>query len=400
MMPRHVWKLAAVSCLVLVLSGCWSRHELNELAIVVGIGIDKEGEDYKVSVQVVNPGQVSTRYGMSNILKPVVTYANTGQTVPEAIRKISLLSSKRLYFSHLRMVVFGETLARQGIHRSIDYISRNPEMRNDFFLVVAKKSTPEEILSTFSSMDPIPANNIYMKLSNSDNLWAATGQISLDRLLMDLMTTGKNPTMTAIKIAGNKGMGFRQMNNNSIKPAAVLEYEGMAAFKGERMVGWLDEDQTKALNYLQDSVRQTLGVVQCPDGGYASLDITHSKTTIKVGREGQLPVIDATVRLQQDVSDVECQLDMNKVETIDIFRKAGEEKVVELLEKGVEYAQKKLRSDIFGFGQEVHRQQPAMWHRIKDWNTVFPDVKVHIHSIVEMRKIGSTAQPIQEEKRK
>ncbi len=47
--------------LVLLLTGCWNRRELNELAIAVGMGIDKHGDQFRVSVQVVDPGEAASK---------------------------------------------------------------------------------------------------------------------------------------------------------------------------------------------------------------------------------------------------------------------------------------------------------------------------------------------------
>ncbi|UZM97818.1 hypothetical protein OL548_22945 [Lysinibacillus sp. MHQ-1] len=47
--------------LTLLLSGCWSKRELNELAIVVALGIDKVEDEFEITVQIVDPSEVSMR---------------------------------------------------------------------------------------------------------------------------------------------------------------------------------------------------------------------------------------------------------------------------------------------------------------------------------------------------
>ncbi|MBB6674667.1 Ger(x)C family spore germination protein [Cohnella nanjingensis] len=380
--------------LVLLLSGCWSRHELNELAIVVGLGIDKTDEGYKVTAQIVNPSQVSTRNGINATLAPVVTFTEDGRTVPEALRRMTNQSSKRLYFAHLRIVVFGERLARDGIAKPLDYLSRDAEMRNDFYLVVARESTPAEVLGIYSAMDPIPANNLYTKLYNSDTLWAATGQITLDRLTIDLSASGKSPALTGIEIAGNKVRGRTRFNNQGIAPSAVMEYRGMAVFVGDKMVGWLDADGTKALNYLQNSIHQTLGVQKCGENGKLSLAVMHSETRVRVARAGDMPVIHVHVRVESDLSDLECGMDFGKAEALESLRKEARKTLTQLFEHGIEEAQG-MGADIFGFGLEVHRQQPALWHRIRDWNEVFRHVRVQVYPDLYVRKIGTIDKSVE-----
>lgn len=47
--------------IALLLSGCWNRRELNELGIAVAAGIDRVEDRYRLSVQVVVPGQVASK---------------------------------------------------------------------------------------------------------------------------------------------------------------------------------------------------------------------------------------------------------------------------------------------------------------------------------------------------
>lgn len=95
--------------LILILSGCWSKRELNDLALVAALGIDFIDGEYAISVQVIDPSQVSLK--SANGQAPVVTYHAEGKTVFEAVRKILALSPRKLYFAHLQLVVVGEELA-------------------------------------------------------------------------------------------------------------------------------------------------------------------------------------------------------------------------------------------------------------------------------------------------
>ena len=73
----------STACLLLLLiastllTGCWNRRELNEIAIAVGLGLDTDGDGYLVSVQVVNPGEVANGKGGGQ--SPATLYKATGQ---------------------------------------------------------------------------------------------------------------------------------------------------------------------------------------------------------------------------------------------------------------------------------------------------------------------------------
>ncbi|GAA3407453.1 Ger(x)C family spore germination protein [Paenibacillus hodogayensis] len=380
------------------LTGCWSRHELNELSIVVGLGIDKDGDKYKITAQIVNPGQVVVKKQAGSNVSPVITYEETGVTVPEALRRMTVKLPRRLYFAHMRMVVIGEDVARTGIGRPLDFISRDMEMRNDFYLVVAKKASASDVLKTFSSIDPIPANNMFTKLETSDELWAATGKMTLVELIDDLSTQGKSPTMTGVEIVGNRGDANRASSGQYIDPPVILTYSGMAAFKFDRMVGWLNENETKALKYIQNSVSQSIGYVSCPHGdGNISMEVARARSHIDVKVRGGVPVFDVSLRVEQNISDIECDADLMDVSIIAKLKEESDRKLKTMMEGAILKAQKQFGADIFGFGDVLHSKSPKTWHSIKDWNKVFENVEIRVHADTILRRTGTTLQPVQQQ---
>lgn len=47
--------LICMGIMTMILTGCWNRRELNELAVVLAVGIDSADGQYEVSVQVAEP---------------------------------------------------------------------------------------------------------------------------------------------------------------------------------------------------------------------------------------------------------------------------------------------------------------------------------------------------------
>ncbi|MFF2483080.1 Ger(x)C family spore germination protein [Paenibacillus sp. NPDC058071] len=382
-----------------VLSACWSRHELNDLSIVVGLGIDKQGKKYKVTAQIVNPGQVSTRQGVSNNFSPVITYEAIGKTVPDALTRMTAKAARQLYLSHLRILIIGEEVAREGIGKPLDFMARDRELRTDFFLVVAKGSSAEELLNMYSPIDPIPSNNFYTKLETSDRLWAATGKITLDMLIQELYRPGKSPALTALEIVGDSKKGDSIASGRAIDPVVILKYNGMAAFVYDKMVGWMNENDTKVLNYLQNTIVQTNFVINCPDGSGEQLTLqvvnSHSKTSVSY--ENGEPVFHAVIRNEVNIQDINCPIDIMDEKTIKSITELANKRVEQLVMTSVKKAQTELKADIYGFGEVLHRKNPKLWKTIPDWNKRFATVKVTVRGDNHIRRIGSTVQSIEKE---
>ncbi|CAM4490809.1 hypothetical protein U9M73_02815 [Paenibacillus phoenicis] len=71
--------------MILLLSGYWNRNELNELSIVLAMGIDKADDLYEVSFQVVNPNQMSRK--QSSERTPTFVFSVRADSISEAVRK-------------------------------------------------------------------------------------------------------------------------------------------------------------------------------------------------------------------------------------------------------------------------------------------------------------------------
>lgn len=63
----------------MLLTGCWNRRELNELAVVLAVGIDSAYGQYAVSVQVSEPLQMSRNRGSDrSLVKMYVAHIRCG----------------------------------------------------------------------------------------------------------------------------------------------------------------------------------------------------------------------------------------------------------------------------------------------------------------------------------
>lgn len=66
-MNRCLRLILSFALLLPLLTGCWDRQELNELGIMLGLGVDKDGDMIKVSAQVVVPNEVSSKAGEGKV---------------------------------------------------------------------------------------------------------------------------------------------------------------------------------------------------------------------------------------------------------------------------------------------------------------------------------------------
>ncbi|RCW51033.1 Ger(x)C family spore germination protein [Paenibacillus prosopidis] len=381
-----------ISCLLLLfpLTGCWNRRELNELGISVGIGIDKAEKGYRVSVQVVNPGEVTAGKTSGN-RTPITLYEATGDTIFEAIRKITTISPRVIYLAHLRVLVIGESLAREGIEKPLDHFSRDHEVRTDFFIVIAKGSTAKDVLKVLTPIEKIPANKLYLSLETSQKVWAPTATVTLDELMTDIISEGKSPVLSAVKVTGGVE-GQSQKNVEKIDPSGRLKYTGLAVFREDKLIGWLNEKESKGYSYIRDKVRNTVGTLVCPEGGKIGVEVTRSKTQVTGKMNNGKPQINIEIRMEENIGEVECQIDLTKRKTIEDLEKSAEQKVAAIMLGTIHKVQKSFKVDIFGFGEEIHRVDPTAWKTLKqNWDEQFTHLDINVKADVQIRRIGTVS---------
>lgn len=385
---RSVAALLMLSLASLILSGCWSRTELNELGIAIGLGIDKKGSSYQVSVQVVDPSEVAQDKA-SGDRTPVTMFQASGRTVIEALRKMTSMSPRRIYFSHLRILVLGEDMARSGISGVMDFIFRSQELRPDYYVVIAKKMLASDTLQVLTPLNKLPADSLYSSLHLAEQLWAPISAVSTNMLIKDLLNPGKELLLTGIELMGDRENSDSMNNVKKIDTPSYLKYSGLAVFQNDKLVGWLNETQSRGYNYVVGKVVTTIGSVPC-DSGSGALEIVRTETKMKTWvKEGQ-PYAKLQVQSEASIPEAECSLDFTKQATIYKLEKLAEKRVKSIINTAIQVAQKEYKTDIFGFGNSIHRSDKKAWNKMKsEWNTYFASMPIEIDVDIKIRGIGT-----------
>ncbi|MFX3661685.1 MAG: Ger(x)C family spore germination protein [Ectobacillus sp.] len=376
--------------MIVPLAGCWSRRELNDLAIAVGLAIDKTGKnEYLISVQVVDPSEVTPKQGGGG-RAPVTVYQQKANTVFEGLRKITTIAPRKIYLSHLRILVLGEAVAKEGIGKSLELLSRDHEIRSDFFIVLAKDTSASSILKFISPLEKIPAQKLYKSLEVSQKAWAPTHTIQLDELIASMTSDGKEAVLTTVMYTGTKKIGGTKTNVEQVKAAAHLQYFRLAVLRKDKLVGWLSEKESKGFSYISSEVKSTVGKLACPKKGWLVIEIFNANAKVKARLHNGKPKIDIYSSLEANIGEVRCDVDLTKAKTIDELEKIFAQHNREILMSAVKKA-KRLKSDIFGFGEAIHRTSPKTWEKLKkDWNTKgFVNVPVEIHVDAKIRRTGT-----------
>lgn len=71
-----------------------------------------------------------------------------------------------------------------------------------------------------------------------------------------------------------------------------------------------------------------------------------------------------------------------------------EKEIDERIHSALEYIQKDLQSDIFGFDKVFRRHYPDEWEKVKDnWPEKFAEIEVEVQSSVDIDRPGRSTHP-------
>lgn len=375
------------------LTGCWSSREINTLAIAVCIGIDKTENGYLVTEQVLNPRAIASKKATAE--SPVVIYTAEGNDLAEIVRRFTTQSSRIFYNADLRMVVFGEDVAKDGIQNILDYFLRNYEYRTDFYFVIAKNSTANEVLGILTPIESVPGFSMYISLKMSEEKWAAMKSVRIIELVNSIIADGDNPVLTGIEISQDE---ISPKSTDILKQSGKykkLKYTGLGAFNKDKLVGWLDEDESKGYNYITDNVKNTIEYADYDSKVKITYEVLNAKSRTKVYFLENKPAIEVKIKTKCNIEIVEGEFDVSAEENKQVLNELLASKVKLLCEKALNKAQKELKTDIFGFGEAIHRKYPKTWEKLKDdWNDKFTDLPVNITVEAETKQLGQITKPL------
>jgi len=384
--------------LICFLTGCWSRKEINQISIASAIGIDKSEQGYLVTAQLINPGEISPK--SISTRTAITTYSASGETIFEAIRRLSLKTPRKTYLAHIRLLVFGEDFAKDGIGKALDFFFRDPEIRTDFYIMVTRGSTAEELLHILTPLEKIPADKMFFSLEISSKAWAPTKTVQLDELISNLISEGKNPTLTGILIKGDPEIGMDIKNVEKVNAPTTIEISNIAVFKKDKLVGWLNESESKGLNYIEGNVSNTVFSIPCSEEEKLTVELLRTKVKVKGKVENGEPKIDIMLWVEANVGEVGCEIDLSNPDNIYILEEKVAQEIKNIMKMSVKKVQKDFKSDIFGFGEAIHRADPNAWKQLKeDWDKEFEELEVTINVTAKIRRVGEITKSFQKEVR-
>ncbi len=366
-----------LSFLLIMTSGCWDAKELNRRAIVSGIGIDRSEEGYDVSIQVIIADEISGKTGRGGT--PTSVYHTSGRSIVEAMRNLSRNVPRLISTAQTRMIVISEEVARGGISGLVDFLDRDSDLRLSTKLYIAKEGVKAlDIVSALTPLGKITAYALVQKTDLTSNELGANIPVEIDDVIRGLQAPGGGPVINGLTILGSIEKSGGKVNLESTKTSGLIVIEDMAVFKDDKLVGWMDREESKGLVWIMNKMKKTVVLVKNEANEEdITLDIFETSTSTKVDFSNpKKPIILLKVKPQISVREAVTTADLLDPRELTKIEQAANIAIAAKLKAAVEKSQQ-LKSDIFYFGRQVERRNPKVWRGISDqWNRIYPDLEV------------------------
>jgi spore germination protein KC len=365
-----------------LLTGCWNYNEVDKLAIVSGVAVDKSEKNNKflLTAEVIDlkSTQVGGRFNSQRI-------QSDGDTILDAIRNMIKISAKKLYLSHATTFILSEDVAKEGILPILDFIARDQEPRLSINVFVSKEKTAAELLSQQSISTEIRSFEMYHTILANSSLSKAP-EVQVYQFINDLSNEGISPILPTLKITSNEGN-------------RTTELAGTAVFSKDKLAGFLTPEDTKFLLFAKNKIDGGLLIIdddeeESPNS--ITLEIFKNNTKIIPNySNGQLSI---DIRTRTDVGIAEEDITKNYIDEKGRaeLRKKAEKYLERNIERVIKQVQQEFGLDIFGFGNTFMKKMPDLWKQMgKEWSSLFPELKINVDSDIHIKGSGHILKPIQ-----
>ena len=371
-------------------TGCYDSRELDDLAYVIAIGIDKgEEKDLKVTFQIAIPVNISGE-GSSTGQETSTLLTVEADTVYGAVSEANTQISKEINLSQNKMIVFCMDLAKDGLDGYINPFVTDKEIRPRTSIVISKSSAEEFLKTITPVLEPNPARYLDLILSSHSYSGLNIGSELVDfywniqskytQPIAILANTKENSTNNSQENSSNDGNssngGASDSEKSQIAENSTPIFEGIAAFSGTKMVGeFTGEEVIPHLILTNTLAPVNFEIPDINDETKTSVVILSQKKSpkININLENNTPCITITCDIFAQLLTTGTPTNFYEAENRYREAKAIEKKLLDLTNSYLTKT-KELQTDITDFGKFIKPQFLTLEELDKiNWHEIYPN---------------------------
>ncbi|EWG13088.1 Ger(x)C family spore germination protein [Cytobacillus firmus] len=380
--------MSAILLAAILLAGCWDQRELGEITVVTGMAVDKgENDKYILTVEGINATELNNRTASG--FAPSIVYSAEGNSLAELTYRVNEGMSRHLIYSHMRTLIIGEELAKEGIIDFIDFLERNREIRDDFNILIAREAKGSDVLKVTYQFQKSTSLKLHTQLDTMMKDWGGDPGVRMNDVITAWTAPGRQPVMAAVRIKGDPEAGASSENMMKVTPDALVVLDSLAIFKGDKLEGFLTLEDSRNYLWIQNKIVKTSITAECSENKYMGLRVYDTRTKIKGKLENGKARIKIMIRAEAYIDGTHCNDQFDKAKTYEENGEIAQKQINDMVTKTIEKVQKEYGTDIFGFGEVVLRQDYQNFKKVRNnWDEKFADADIQVDTTLIIRRTG------------
>ncbi|MCR2807448.1 Ger(x)C family spore germination protein [Paenibacillus soyae] len=396
---------AAISLLlVLPLAGCWSTTEINDLAIITVLGIDQnEHGEFQVSALVIRPSNISqgglgSGFSGGGDNPSYVVAEAVGDTMFQAMQKLSSTLSKRMYWSHLQAIVLGRKAADEHSVTILDILMREQQFRKNIDVLVTKGKAVD-IVKTKPHLEGSLGAEIHGIIKYSKHT-ATTIVQDISHFASSISSSGIDHITGEISSTADRGSSISEDGTKT----PSLNITGSAAFKEGRLAGFLDRVETRGVLWIVGQVKTGSTKMSCPEGNGngISLEITNARSSRIPKKTADGISMKVVVDIEAEIREIACDGFELNPDRMDQLNEQLENTIMDEMNHALKKAKEEWQSDVFQFGTTIYKKYPKEWKQLRaSWREgEFRRMKVELEVRAQIKRAGLIHDSIRVDERR
>lgn len=403
----YLWGMTLIA-IVMFTAGCNGARQIDEIAFVLAMGVDRgEGDQSTVTYQVAVPRvmakETDSGKGGGNGGKPFSTVTVTAPSLAEARNLLNSAISRAPNLSHIKMFVLGEDLARHGLGDTIGPLIRFREYRGSMFIIVARGTAREFLEKNKPVLEMSPAKYVETVMATADEtgyflttdlhdfyLRLKSGDASPFVVMAAINPETEQEKSAGVVVPGERAVDYQagDMPRQGGDPA---EFLGLAVFHGDQMRGVLTAHESRMLAMLLGKFPRGFITVTDPLAPRHSVNINlrlARRPNIKVDMVGTHPVISADILLEGEVTSIPSGINYED----EAYRSLLERQISQVVQQEMAHMlqlTQEYQADVVGFGSRLRPKFATYqeWVAV-NWHSLYSQAEINVTVNTRLRRSG------------
>lgn len=370
-----------------LLSGCYNYRELNELGITTAVSIDYKDNNFYVIAEVINP--IKQQDASSSNNSPFINYNSSSSSLQDAFRKVVLESPRQLYAAQLEIIVLSEEVVNNHLEEVLEYFARDPEARTEIKIIVAKTEDSTKAITLQTLLTSLSSSNIIKSLDLQSKVLGMSYPVTLNELLNMYIDPYLEVVLPSMALYGNYEIGDEKENITTSSPKAIVKIDGSTITKDNKILGYLDLEESKILNLINGKLKETIIKMNYYDGY-----IIFEPNRIKVSRELDIKnnIIKINISGYSKTKEIQSNIDLKDPKEVEKLNKALNMELEKKITDTFNSIREKYDTDVFGFQELYYRTNYKYFkENCTNWyEDIYPKIKLEVKANVRLYEKGST----------